>query len=125
MYDVMKNDNRRITTFETFYAQTMKADEISHKYVTTRSKWLDGVKESKTIEKVIDKIPADELESADDLEKNNQIGSFIDAATILDVYGDDYQDVLDVLGDNGILVYSWNDSVTIWQKKEGGLVRIK
>lgn len=121
----MMNEKRSITTFEDFYARTMKGNEISNKYITQMNRWVEEIKEGKSAQKVIDKIPADELESADDLEKNNQIGSFIDAATILDVYGDDYQEVLDVLDDKGILVYSWNDSVTIWQKKEGGLVRIK
>lgn len=125
MYDEMMNDKRRITSFEDFCASSLKVDEISHKYVTPRNKWVVTVKEGKTVEKVIDKIPADELEPADELGKNSPIGSFIDEATILDVYGDEYQDILDVLGDKGVLVCSWNDSVTIWQKKEGGLVRIK
>lgn len=123
----MRTEKREIITFGDYYAETTKSDSISEKYVTCMRHWLESHKtnEGKKIEKILDKIPVDELEQAEDLSKKSAISSYIDSSTIADVYGDEFDEIMKTLGDKGILVYYWNGDTTIWQKKEDGLVRIK
>lgn len=123
----MRTEKREIITFGDYYAETTKSDSISEKYVTSMRHWLESHKtnEGKKIEKILDKIPVDELEQAEDLSKKSAISSYIDSSTIADVYGDEFDEIMKTLGDKGILVYYWNGDTTIWQKKEDGLVRIK
>lgn len=123
----MAKDKRRIISFEDYYTETMKSDAISEKHVISRNHWLESHKtnEGKKVEKVIDKIPADELEQAEELGSKSQIGSYIGFSTIVDLYGEEFQDVLDDMVEKSVLVHYWNDEMTIWQKKEDGLVRVK
>lgn len=123
----MTKERKMIVSFGDYYAEATKDYTTSENHVISREHWLEKFKanEGKKIENVLDKIPVDELEQAEDLSKKSAISSYIDSATIVDVYGDEYDEILKTLGDNGVLVYQWNGETTIWKTKEDGLVRIK
>lgn len=121
----MKKKNERPGTFEEFREQTI-GNEYSQKYVIPREKWM---KESKAA-MILDKIPIAELPEAENLDPDHsKVGDFISNGDFEDLYDDDGE-LLDALGDKGLLCYcSMLDVKTWWKIKKDedgdGLVRIK
>lgn len=98
------------------------------KYLTGREKYV--TENNAHAQKVLDKLNTKDLPEAEGLDsKLSQVGSFISSDEIVELYGDDFEGILDRLGENGMLVYSWGNTTTWWQRKidsDGdGLVRVE
>lgn len=124
-YQNTKYRRKYIRPFEGFLNDILKNNNAM-KNLTGRKQF---VKESNAQE-VLDKLNTKDLPEAEGLDsKVSQVGSFISSDEIVEIYGDDYEGILDRLGENGMLVYSWGDETTWWQRKSDsdgdGLVRVE
>lgn len=125
-----KNSKRKIKPFNDFISGTWDIkDEIVNemKHLTSREKYVN---ESNNAQKVLKKLKASDLPEAEGFDdKNSQVGSFLSADNITALYGDDFEGIIDNMGDEGMLVYYWGGMHCLWQKKKDddgyeGLVRI-
>lgn len=140
----------KIITFENYFTNS-QSEDISDKYVSSRSNWVkdfkegnepvtecterhivsrsNWLKENKT-SNIIDKIPSDELPECEDIEKS-KVGDFLSKKSF-DMYDDGA--VWDELEDNSIMCYNSVSGKQTWWKirkdtksnnSKDGMVRIK
>lgn len=77
-------------------------------------------------QKVLNKLKSKDLPKAKGLDcKNSQVGSYLSDDDIVELYGEDFNGILDQLGKGGMLVYKWNNENAWWQKKGDGVVRVQ
>lgn len=126
-----KQRRNTIRPFDDFMNDTLKNTNEplnEMKYLTGREQF---VKESNAhAQKVLDKLNTKDLPEAEGFEyKASQVGSFISSDEIVELYGDDFEGILDRLGENGMLVYLLGNNTTWWQRKKDsdgdGLVRVE
>lgn len=123
-----KDTRKKIQPFEDFLADAYAKENGSvneMKYLSMRDKFLNENK----AQKVLKQLNSGDLPEADGLDcKNSQVGSFISADEIVELYGDEYEGILDQLGKEGMLMYSWGNEHALWQRKKDdeadGMVRI-
>jgi hypothetical protein len=129
-----KNSKRKIVTFDDFMKNAMlkedgKINEM--KYLTGREKLINENNAVKA-EMVLSKLNSKDLPEAEGLDcKNSQVGSYMSADEISELYGDEFGGILKHLGKDGMLVYCWGKETAWWQRKidgdgdDGGLVRVE
>lgn len=132
--DKTKNNKRKIVTFDDFMKSAMlkedgKINEM--KYLTGREKFINENNAVKA-EMVLSKLSSKDLPEAEGLDcKNSQVGAYMSADEISELYGDEFGGILKHLGKDGMLVYCWGKETAWWQRKidgdgdDGGLVRVE
>lgn len=119
-----------IQPFQNFLLDAWEKEVDGLEYLTNiegRGEYVEESEQEK-VQKVLDKLDADELPLADGLEaEHSQVGSFIPTEDIEEIYDEEAEEIIHQMKEGDILVYYWNTPIW-WQKKGGkedGLVRIK
>lgn len=124
---------RKIPHFQDFLDDTITyKDEEIYEMGNMKSRG-EYIKEDRAhTQKVLQDLNTDDLPQAEGFEgKTSQVGSYISADKIVELYGDEFEGILKDLGKEGMLVYCWGNETTWWKRKsnggddDGGLVRVE